>query len=302
MTLNERARNLVAALPALTVGGARVHDLGQGGLAAGLLLARVCLADLASVTLVPSHLAEFPGLAVQVVCDDPVRPCLGAQYAGWRISVGKFFAMGSGPMRAQAAREPLYQEMPALAEVAPCAVGVLETRQLPTEEVIAYLTERLKLAPEQLTLLLAPTASLAGTLQVVARSLETALHKLHALHFDLGCIVSGAGLAPLPPVGKNDLVALGWTNDAVLYGARVSLWVDTEDEKVEAIGPRVPSLASADYGDPFGDIFERAGRDFYKIDGHLFSPAQVLFHNLRSGRTFTYGHLAPDILRRSFGQ
>ena len=82
------------------------------------------------------------------------------------------------------------------------AVGVLETRKLPDEAVIGYLSDRLKLAPGQITLLAAPAASIAGTAQVVARSLETALHKLHELKFDLSQVVVGFGTAPLATGGR----------------------------------------------------------------------------------------------------
>src|SRR6202008_1102498 len=105
--------------------------------------------------------------------------------------------------------------------------------------------------PEKLTLLAAPAASLAGNLQVVARSLETALHKLHELHFDLGQVVCGLGTAPLPPVPNEELSAIGRTNDAILYGGRVVLWVQADDGQLAEIGPKVPSSASADYGAPF---------------------------------------------------
>ena len=40
---------------------------------------------------------------------------------------------------------------------------------------------------------------------MVARSVETALHKLHELKFDLNQIVSAFGTAPLPPVATKDL-------------------------------------------------------------------------------------------------
>ena len=123
MTLNERA-NAVAdqverdaarlRVSVSKVAGARVIDCGgaaQGSLAAGLTMARVCLADLGEVIYVPCPLAEVGGPAVQVTTDDPVRACLASQYAGWQVSVGKFFAMGSGPMRALAAREALFQHI-----------------------------------------------------------------------------------------------------------------------------------------------------------------------------------------------
>src|SRR5262249_17991348 len=113
------------------------------------------------------------------------------------------------------------------------------------------------LPANKITLLAAPAASLAGNLQVVARSLETALHKLHELNFDLGQVISGFGSAPLPPVAKDELGAIGRTNDAILYGGRVVLWVNGDDEQLADIGPKVPSEASPDHGAPFAAIFER---------------------------------------------
>src|SRR5262245_62090212 len=167
MTLNERAHaladRLVAAADALrievhSIAGARLIDCGvsaAGGLQAGLGLARVCLADLADVSVVPG---EF-GPAVQIQTDTPVAACMAAQYACWQISVGKYFAMASGPMRALYGKEELFDHLPGR-EAAPVAVGVLEARKLPTDEVVKYLAERLNLSADKLTLLVAPTASL----------------------------------------------------------------------------------------------------------------------------------------------
>jgi methenyltetrahydromethanopterin cyclohydrolase len=96
------------------------------------------------------------------------------------------------------------------------------------------------------------------------------------------------------------LQAIGRTNDAILYGGRVILWVKGEDEYLREIGSQVPSSYSPDYGAPFAAIFDRYGRDFYKIDPLLFSPAQVTFYNLQSGNAYTFGHPEPEILKRSF--
>jgi methenyltetrahydromethanopterin cyclohydrolase len=73
-----------------------------------------------------------------------------------------------------------------------------------------------------------------------------------------------------------------------------------DDESLEAIGPRVPSSASADHGQRFGAIFERYDRDFYKIDPQLFSPAVVMFSNLDTGRSFRFGHTLPRVVHESF--
>lgn len=309
MTLNESANRVADELErdatrlriaASTVGGARVIDCGgavTGSLAAGIGLARACLADLAEVRLVPGSAIEGP--AVQVTTDDPVRACLASQYAGWQVQVGKFFAMGSGPMRALSAREEIFQHIPGKEE-SPVAVGVLETRKHPTEEVIAAIVAKLPASTERLTLLVAPASSLAGTLQVVARSIETALHKLHELRFDVTQVVSGFGTAPLPPVHPDELAAIGRTNDAILYGGSVTLWVRADDELLEAIGPKVPSSSSKDHGELFADLFKRYG-DFYKIDPLLFSPAEVEFRNLKTGRCHRFGRTEPGLLKKSFG-
>lgn len=306
MTLNERAwavadeldRNSERLRVAVShVGGARVIDCGgavTGSLRAGLMMARAALSDLAEVSLVGDNTTP----AVQVWTDDPVRACIGSQYAGMKVLVDRFFAMGSGPVRLLTGREDVLAELE-LTETAPCAVGVLESRKHVTEDVVAHLVGRLPAETEKLTLLLAPAFSLAGSLQVVARSVETAMHKLHELKFDLHAVQSGFGTAPLPPVAADEQTAIGRTNDAILYGGRVTLWVRTDDEVIDAIGPKVPSSASSEHGALFGDLFAKHG-DFYKIDPMLFSPAEVTFVNLKTGRARTFGRTVPDLLAKSF--
>jgi methenyltetrahydromethanopterin cyclohydrolase len=203
-------------------------------------------------------------------------------------------------MRALAAREELFQHIPGKEE-ASVAVGVLETHKHPTEEVIAAIVAKLPAIAEHLTLLVAPTTSLAGTTQVVARSVETALHKLHELKFDVTQVVSGYGVAPLPPVATDFVQAIGRTNDAILYGGKVTLWVRADDEVIDAVGPKVPSSASKDHGAPFAEVFARYGGDFYKIDPLLFSPAEVEFRNLKTGKCHRFGKVEPGLVRKSFG-
>lgn len=196
-------------------------------------------------------------------------------------------------------REPLFESL-GIVERSDVAVGVLETGKLPPDEACCDIAVRCGVEPAKLTLCVARTASLAGTVQIVARSVETALHKLHELRFPLEHVQSGYGIAPLPPVAKDDLAAIGRTNDAILYGGEVTLWVRCDDSAIEDVGPRVPSSASADHGRPFAEIFARYNGDFYKIDPLLFSPAVVTFNNLSTGRSFCYGRLEAELLAESF--
>lgn len=312
MDLNKRAHWVVEALLARAEErkvashpierGGRFVDCGidvRGGLLAGIELARVCLADLAQVAIVAGEVGGRSCPVVQVVTDHPIRACLASQYAGWAISEGKYFAMGSGPMRAARGGEPIFEKIGCL-EKPESVVGVLEARKKPTPEVVSKIATACQVAPTSVTLLVAPTASLAGGVQVVARSVETALHKLAELGFDLARIESAQGSAPLPPVASGDLAAIGRTNDAILYGGRVVLFVTGDDASLEELGPKVPSSASRDHGEPFAAIFARYNNDFYAVDPHLFSPAEVVFHNLETGRVHSFGKVEPDVLVRSF--
>ena len=272
----------------------------EGGLEAGAMLASICLAGLADVSTAPGYLGDLAWPQVVVQTDYPVAACLFSQYAGWQISVGKFFAMGSGPMRAAAAREPLFDKL-WYREEAQQVVGILESAKLPTREVYDEIAEKADVEPADVILLVAPTSSMAGNFQVLARSVETAMHKLYELGFDVNRVRSGHGVAPLAPVAKNDLEGIGRTNDAILYGGRVTLWVNGDDESLAEIAPKVPSISSPAFGKPFLEIFEAAGRDFYKIDPLLFSPAEVIIHNIDTGRVHRAGKIAPDVLERSFG-
>jgi len=279
--------------------GTTLFDFGintPGGQSAGVILARVCLADLAEVSVVEPK----PWPIVRVTSEAPVAACLASQYAGWEVKGEKFFAMGSGPMRAAAGREALFDDIGYREQVTTC-VGVLESGTLPPEAVCQELAEKCGIEADQLTLLVAPTSSLAGTLQVVARSVETALHKLHELGFDLSRVERGEGTAPLAPVAKNDLAAIGVTNDAILYGGEVTLWVRGDDESLSKIGPRVPSNDSRDYGRPFVEVLSECDNDFYRVDPLLFSAAKITFVNLDTDQTHSFGETNLAVLERSFG-
>jgi methenyltetrahydromethanopterin cyclohydrolase len=296
------------------VGGARVLDCGvaaAGGSEAGLGMARVALGGLGSVTLEPGGrpgAAPLPGWpdcpwpVVTVSSDAPVAACLAAQYAGWRVKEAGYFAMASGPIRAAIGREELYDDI-GMRERSSAVVGLLETDRLPPAEVCRRLAADAGVPPEHLLLLVARTASLAGTLQVTARSLETALHQLHERKFDLGRVRRGSGRAPLPPVPEpaDDLVAIGRTNDAILYGGHVVLEVTGDDDSLRAVGPRVVSRGSASHGEPFARLFAKAGGDFYALDPALFAPAVVEFVNVDTGVRHLFGGLEPVVVARSFG-
>jgi methenyltetrahydromethanopterin cyclohydrolase len=282
--------------------GARLIDAGvnvPGGLGAGRVLAELCMGGLGHVELAPITIDGESWSGVQVWTDHPAEACMASQYAGWAINPEGFFGMGSGPLRARARVEKELFAKLGYAEDATRGVLVLEGRTLPNDDVAMWIARKAGIAPATLTMAVAPTASLAGGMQIVARSIETGLHKMDTLGFDVRKVAGAIGIAPLPPVAKNDMRAIGRTNDSVLYGAQARYTVRAEDDELASLAERLPSSSSADYGTPFYDIFKRYDNDFYKIDPLLFSPAEVWLTSTTSGRTFHAGRLDAGVLRTS---
>src|SRR5215218_2911692 len=279
LSLNDRARELADRLAAdaeaarvevtTLANGTRVIDCGAnaaGGFEAGRRFAEICMAGLGTVAYAPLVVEGRWLPALTVTTDRPALACLAAQYAGWRLDHEGYFAMASGPGRALIRAEELYDDLDA-DEHATAAVLCLETREPPPAEVADFVAQRAGVPASALTLLTAPTASVAGGVQIAARVVETALHKLHELGFDVRCVLAGFGSCPLPPVAADD------------------------DDALRDLVERLPASASSDYGEPFISVLKRANFDFYSIDPLLFSPAQIRLTSVASGRSFEAGRV-----------
>lgn len=287
--------------------GELVIDAGAkatGGIEAGLRIAEICLAGLGRVQLTPPP-GDAGHWGVSVHTSNPVLACLGSQYAGWSLSHGEgrdaYSVLGSGPGRAVAAKEPLFEELNYRERTGGQAIFVLEAESPPPAPLVERIADDCELAPKDLVFIYAPTSSLAGTVQVVARVLEVALHKAHALHFPLDRIVDGAGAAPLPPPSPDFITAMGRTNDAIIFGGQVHLFVKGPDSDAEELAKKLPSRTSGDFGKPFAQVFKDVNFDFYQIDAMLFSPAAVTVTAVDSGRSFRGGGVARALLDASFG-
>jgi len=292
--------------------GCTIIDAGikvPGGLEAGLIIAEICMGGMGTVTLNHSAYTNNWPLSVNVHSGNPVLACLGSQYAGWSLSHEKYYALGSGPARAMATKlkdgqqepvEALYKELD-YTDTFDTTALVIENDAIPPLAIIEKVAAACNVAPAKLTIIVAPTSSLAGGIQVVARVLEVALHKAHALHFPLENIIDGSGIAPVCPPHPNFVKAMGRTNDSILFAGQVHLFVKGSDEAAEKLAKELPSSTSKDYGKPFAEIFKQCDYDFFKIDGMLFSPASVIVTAVDSGKTFRAGKVDNALLDLSFG-
>jgi len=272
-----------------------------GGIDAGLLLTEICLGGLGRVTLQNAAGASKWPFWLTVSSNDPVVACLASQYAGWSLQHEKFFALGSGPGRAKARVEKLFEELPYKDDDATRVTIVLESGSPPPAEVVAKVAEKAGVPAKNVAFIYAPTQSLAGSVQVVGRVLEVALHKAHEAKFPLENIIDGIASAPLSPPHPDFVQAMGRTNDAIIYAGRAHLFVKGPASAAKELAEKLPSSTSKDYGQPFADIFKAYKGDFYKIDGSLFSPAEAIVTAVETGETFRAGAINEALLDKSFG-
>jgi methenyltetrahydromethanopterin cyclohydrolase len=288
--------------------GATVLDCGvnvSGSIEAGKAFTKVCLGGLAhvGVSINGTLNDELVLPCVKIKTSHPAIATLGAQKAGWSVSVGKYFAMGSGPARALAKMPKSTYEEIGYEDNADVAILCLEASKLPNEEVAEYVAEKCGVDVEKVYLLVAPTASLVGAIQISGRVVENGTYKmLEALHFDVNKVKIAAGIAPVAPIVGDDLVMMGATNDMVLYGGRTYYYIESdENDDIEALCKALPSCSSADYGKPFLETFKAANYDFYKIDKGMFAPAVVVINDMRTGKLVSYGKPNIEVIKKSLG-
>ena len=203
--------------------GTTIIDAGvevEGGFEAGLYVARICMADLADIRFSTFDLGKFAVPALELTTDHPVIACMASQYAGWRIKVKKFFGMGSGPARALSLNPRELYEKIEYEDDASEAVLVLESSAIPDEEVADKIAEDCKVDTADLYIVVVPTASIAGSVQISARGIETGIHKFDSLGFDINTIKHAHGIIPVSPVVGSDVECMGSTNDCIIYCGR----------------------------------------------------------------------------------
>jgi methenyltetrahydromethanopterin cyclohydrolase len=293
----------IGVLTKKTPSGATLIDAGieaQGGYVAGHTITEICLGGLGKAEILYSRYGDLELPSIFVYTDYPVISTLGSQFAGWQIKAGKYAAMGSGPARALSLKPKELYEKIDYEDSSDVAVLVLETSEEPPDEAVAKISEDCKVDPKKLFLVLAPTSSIAGSVQISGRIVETGLHKLTELGFDPKLVTHACGYAPIAPVHPKLAQAMGRTNDAIIYAGTAYYTVSCDDdEELKRLLGKAPASASKSYGKPFMEIFKEAGYDFYKIDPGLFAPAVFVINNSKTGKTFRAGKIDREVFKKS---
>jgi methenyltetrahydromethanopterin cyclohydrolase len=278
--------------------GATVLDFGvevEGGLEAGLLLAEIQTAGLATVQTRMGEVAGTPRTHVELATDRPDFACLCSQKAGWELAVEGFEGLGSGPARALVGEEAEFEAVGYYDEF-DLTVLAVECETLPTDAVAEHVAERAGVDPSGVFLPSYATGSLAGSVSAAARAAELAVFRLFELGYDPHDLRSVAGSAPVAPAGGDEATAMGRTTDALAYGGRVHLHVAEDFDRFDEL----PSTAAAEYGTPFASAFEAADWEFADVPTSVFGPAAVTV-DVAGGPTYALGERHEDLLAASFG-
>jgi methenyltetrahydromethanopterin cyclohydrolase len=240
------------------------------------------------------EVAGAPRTHVELSTDRPALALLGAQKAGWELSVDGFEGLGSGPARALVAEEDEFDRLGYRDEFDLTALAV-ESDELPTAAVADHVAERAGVEPSAVFLPAYATGSVAGSVAAAARAAELAAFRLSELGYDPADLISATAEAPLAPVSHDETTAMARTNDAVAYGGRVHLQVAEDFDRFD----EVPSTAAEAHGEPFADVFASVDWAFDELDAAVFGPAQVTVDVL-DGPTYVEGDRHEELLAASF--
>ena len=296
--------------------GATVLDMSNASWIGGKLVGEICMGGLGRVDFSSYNLDNNYIPSVNVYTSEPIISCMASQLAGWNVKLKKeiekngvlkkkviFQSLGSGPARAKSKVEKLFEEID-YSDSSDCAVIVFETPKLPNEEVMNIIAEKCNVDASKTYAVCAPTACLTGSIQVAARIVETGIHKLHEIHFPLEVIKDGFGTTTIAPIAKDDLGAMGRTNDSISAAGMTYYTINVEKEKEDELFnllKKAPAHTSSSYGKPFIETFKAANYKFYDIDPGLFAPAVYTINNIKTGKSLTVGQVNHELLKESYG-
>jgi methenyltetrahydromethanopterin cyclohydrolase len=293
-----------------------VLDMTKSSWIGGKLVGEICMGGLGTVEFSYYNLDGHFIPSVNVHTSNPLISCMASQLAGWNVKLKKevekngelkkkviFQSLGSGPARAKSRVEKLFDEID-YTDNSECAVIVFETPKLPNEEVMDIVAEKCGVDTSNTYAICAPTACLTGSIQVAARIVETGIHKLHEIKFPINLIRDGFGTTTIAPIAKDDLGAMGRTNDSISAAGMTYYTIDVEKDKEGELFELInnaPANTSPSYGKPFIEAFKEANYNFYDIDPGLFAPATYTITNIRTGKSKTVGKTNHALLKQSYG-
>ncbi len=286
--------------------GTTVIDMGTnapGGWLAAKLFVEATIANLGHVDYGRFQFGKIDLPSIDVYIDHPQIASLSCQFSSWPMGKkdipGYIRPMGSGPARA-IAQNDLFVKLWDYTDNYHETVFGLQAETLPDEKLADEVAAACRISPENLYILCCKTGSLAGSINVCSRTVETTVWRLYHNGFDIKKIISGMGTCPIAPPVKDEFRAMVRVNVAILYGGMVRYVVDSTDAEIEAIIDKLPTKMAQRYGYPFSKMLEEGGRDIFNTDKDIHGVAIFEIMNYNTGSIFKSGEIREDYLQEIY--
>lgn len=287
-------------------GGATIVDMGleaDGSWQGAKLWVKAAHGGMADFTYGRMSVKGMDLPTAEVMIDDPMLSVIACEAGAWQLGEGEFAPVGSGPARAKANADRFAQKVE-YEDPSSHVLLQMQINRLPEEEALRFVADACSIPLANLIVLVAPSASLVGAVQVASRAFEQCIISLaRSTSFDISTIVYGYGAAPIPPVIKDETLAMGRINDALVYGGSGGMWLrHHDDDEVRRTAEALPFSVQAgeDYGKGYAEIYETYGRSLFNIPAKLDSPAKIMMTNMLTGTVAVAGKIDEDVLYRSF--
>ncbi|MEM2896426.1 MAG: methenyltetrahydromethanopterin cyclohydrolase [Candidatus Bathyarchaeia archaeon] len=291
--------------------GTTVLDCGvnvPGGYRAGELAAKLRMGGLGEVHVSSVTYGDV-SLPTAILCTDfPAMIGLCA-YVWYGIvpqpfdTKAEFSAWISGPGRVLAQAPQKVFDKVYYRDESDVSVLVVQSRKLPNEKIADYLAERCGVSPKNLYLVVTPTESVAGSVQVVAVSgLEDTFWRLTEFYgIPYARIKQALGSTPIPPVHQKIFeIPCITPDDAIRYGGIVHYWVESVDgEDLEAI---VRGMVIENYPINYGKSYYQIGghppdlHTFAK-EGRGFVVGEAGIYDTRTGKMYKAGRVHIEMIK-----
>lgn len=305
-------RSLVEDAPILEVdvrpghAGALILDCGvaaRGSWEAGRRIAELAHGGMMRATL---GMTDVQGIPLPELVGDSWRPFFSIQ--GLQVS----FALDevdaairvSGPVRA-CMDGRLDRPSDLVDGVCSWGVAIVEATRLPNADVVEAIARRAGLRPEELTLVVVPSNSLAGVAQLAGRLNECVVFTLdQSMGLDPRCVVSILGAVPLAPCGGEGTPAVT-QDDMIHYAGRATMVVEAAPHwDLKAIAGALVFRSSPAYGRLFSEFLAEAGGVFEAIPGlsDLNKVARITLVDRTTGRMASAGAVDVELLASALGR
>ncbi len=286
-----------------TSNGSTIIDAGietNGGYELGRLISEVCMGGLGCVRIAQTHIGRLTVPSVVVGADRPKLATLASQFAGWHVKLGDFSAIVSGPARAQAiAEKDLFAELN-YRDDSDVAILVLETKQMPSSDVLQHLAEKCQVRSSDVYCIVVPTCSIAGSIQSASRIVQVGVNRLRRLGLSPDKIRTGHGVAPIAPLVNNDNEARSIANYCIIFGGTTYFHIyPDESDDLQSLVRRAPSNTPDQYGAPLFELFRSVNFDANKLDMELFAPAEITLVDVVNHQIYKSGQLNPQLLEKA---